>query len=88
MGKEELEKLDPRILEICRKLKELRIQKGWTSYEAFALANDLSRQSYWSTENGRNLTLKTLFRLLDLHQVSIEEFLFQTEISQNGKQNK
>lgn len=76
--------LDPRIVEICRRLKELRIQRGWSSYEAFALSHDMSRQSYWKVERGQNLTLKTLFRILDLHNITLEEFLLTTELSQNG----
>ena len=87
MSEKETNDLDPRIKEICHKLKQLRIQKGWSSYEAFALAHELSRQSYWKVEKGQNITLKTLFRLLDYHEVSLRDLLLKTENNQNGKHN-
>ena len=66
--------IDPRLLEIANKLKELRKQKGYTSYEDFAIQNDLDRKQYWRIENGSNITLRSLIRILDIHGVSLNEF--------------
>ena len=61
--------------EIGDKLKELRIKKGYTSYENFAIDNDLGRMQYWRLENGKtNLTIKSLLKILAIHEISLSEF--------------
>ncbi len=61
--------------EIGFRLKELRIRKGYSSYENFALEYDLSRMQYWRIEKGlANLTMRSLITLLNIHEISIEEF--------------
>lgn len=63
------------LLEIGEKLKKLRIKKGYTSYESFAIDNDLSRMQYWRIEKGlTNITIRSLMRILEIHKMSIEEF--------------
>ena len=68
------EEPDPRLLQIAAKLKQLRQQAGYTSAEAFAFDHDLPRVGYGRHEKGSNLTLKSLLRLLDIHQVSLADF--------------
>jgi len=65
---------DPRLKQIALKLKQLRLAKGYSSYEAFAFDHDLPRVGYGRHEQGSNLTLKSLLRLLDIHQVSLADF--------------
>ena len=65
---------DPRLQQIARKLKHLRIAAGYSSYEAFAFEHDLPRVGYGRHEQGSNLTLKSLLRILDIHQLSLAEF--------------
>jgi DNA-binding XRE family transcriptional regulator len=65
---------DPRILVIAKKIKALRINNGYKSYEHFAHDHNLQRMSYWRLEKGSNLTLKTLFKILDIHHVTVEDF--------------
>lgn len=72
--KEDKEPLDPRILKIAEKLKKLRKEKGFTSYENFALDNDLPRVQYWRMEKGTNFRFKTFLQILDAHGMSMEEF--------------
>ena len=62
------------IKQIGNRLKELRLQSGYTSYETFALDNDLDRKQYWRMENGFNITVKSLIKILQIHQVSLKEF--------------
>ncbi len=60
---------------IGNKLMQLRLKNGHKSYESFALENDLSRMQYWRIEKGKtNLTIKSLTRILNIHQISIDEF--------------
>ena len=67
--------------EIGEKLKTLRIKKGYKSYESFAVDNELSRMHYWRIEKGlTNLTINSLVRILNLHQITLEDF-FKIKIS-------
>ncbi|MFD2788030.1 XRE family transcriptional regulator [Hymenobacter rubripertinctus] len=65
---------DPRLKLVGYKLRQLRIKKGYSSYEAFAFDHDLPRVGYGRHEQGHNLTLKSLLRLLDIHQASLADF--------------
>ena len=65
---------DPRLKQIAQKLKQLRLAKGYSSYESFAFDHDLPRVGYGRHEQGSNLTLKSLLRLLDIHQLSLTDF--------------
>lgn len=59
---------------ISKGLKELRKAKGYSSYETFALDNGLDRKQYWRLENGTNVTIKTLIRVLEIHDKELHEF--------------
>ncbi len=59
---------------IAAKIKQLRIGAGFTSYENFAVQYDLDRKYYWSIEKGRNISLEYLYKILEIHQLTLEEF--------------
>lgn len=62
---------------IGAKLTALRKKKGYTSHEDFAYDFDLPRVQYWRIEKGKaNITLKSLHRLLMIHNLSVEEFFY------------
>lgn len=63
-----------RITKIGAHIKELRINKGYTSAEIFAYEHDLNRISYWRMEKGSNITMNSLLRILDIHQITLSEF--------------
>ncbi len=65
---------DQRILKIANKIKELRLKKGFTSHEQFAWEYNINRVQYWRIEKGSNITLSSLLRILDIHQVSLSDF--------------
>jgi hypothetical protein len=58
---------------VGKRIKELRLQSGYSSYETFALENDIDRKQYWRAEKGSNLTLKTLHTITQIHCISMEE---------------
>lgn len=66
--------LDIRIQKIATKIKQLRIDAGFTNYEYFAYEIEMSRMQYWRLEKGKNMTLETLFTVLDAHKMSLEDF--------------
>jgi hypothetical protein len=70
----EKEKVDSRILAIAKRIRELRVKKGYTSYEKFAFDNDLSRVGYGNHEKGRNIRMSSLLRIIDIHGITLEQF--------------
>ena len=65
---------DKRILKIADRLKKLRISKGYSSYENFALDNELPRMQYWRMEKGANFRIDSLLKILDVYKISLEDF--------------
>jgi hypothetical protein len=74
MKKSDKKPLDKRVSRICEKLKKIRIDKGYTSYENFAHDHDLPRVQYWRLENGVNFRMESLLKILDVHKLSLQEF--------------
>lgn len=74
MEKKKKKETDKRIGKIGEKLKKLRIEKGYKSYEPFAFDNDIGRHQYWRIEKGANFTMESLLKILDIHKISLEEF--------------
>lgn len=65
---------DDTLLSIGKLLKELRVEKGYTSYEQFAWDNELNRVQYWRMEKGANITIKSLLKVLAVHKLTLVEF--------------
>jgi transcriptional regulator with XRE-family HTH domain len=73
--KEEL--LKNTLVRIGTKLTYLRKKKGYSSHEDFAFEYDLPRVQYWRIEKGKaNITIRSLCRLLTIHNLSVEEFFY------------
>lgn len=70
---------DKRLVAIGNKIKELRIRKGYSSYEQFAFEHNLPRSGYGEHEKGRNMTLASLLRILDIHELSFKDFFSDIE---------
>lgn len=61
--------------DIGQKLRDLRKKREYTSAENFAYDHDLPRVHYWRIERGKvNLTIKSLHKILSIHDLTIEEF--------------
>lgn len=63
--------------EIGDKLKKIRIEAGYTSYENFANEFELDRKQYWRIESGQNVTLKSLIKILRIHNLTIQQFFIE-----------
>lgn len=80
MAKKTVDKeIDPRIIQIGERLKQLRKDKGYTSYESFAIDNGLHRMLYWRLEKGTNFTITSFLKVLDAHQMTFTEFFKEFE---------
>jgi hypothetical protein len=68
------------LISVGRRLTELRKEKGYATHEDFAVEYDLPAFQYWRLEKGRaNFTLKTLMRVLEIHQLSLEDFFISVK---------
>lgn len=59
---------------VGKRLRELRIKAGYTSYEAFAYDYGLTRQTVGRAETGDNLKFDTFVDMLNALKISPEEF--------------
>lgn len=66
--------LDSRIHAIAKKLEAIRKEKGYTSYENFAIEHGISRMQYWRMEKGTNFQFESFLRILDAHKMTLAEF--------------
>jgi hypothetical protein len=65
---------EERLKKIGLKIKQLRKDSGYGSYVAFAIEHDLGRNFYFEVERGRNTTLLYLFKILDIHNLTLFDF--------------
>jgi transcriptional regulator with XRE-family HTH domain len=63
-----------------KRLKELRIAKGYTNYEYFAFENNISRAQYGRYEQGQDLRLSSLLKVLKALGVSPSDFFSGVEM--------
>jgi len=57
------------------RLAELREKKGYLTLKEFAQKYDLPQVQYWRIEKGKaNITLKTLVKILAIHNISLHDF--------------
>lgn len=57
-----------------RRIKALRIQKGYSNYETFAYKHDLPRAQYGRYEKGADLRFSSLLKVIDALGISLEDF--------------
>ena len=59
---------------IALSLKRLRIERGYSNYDNLAYDMGMSRSQYGAYENGQNLTLTTLMKILNHFNMTIFDF--------------
>lgn len=81
--------MDKNCVALGKRLKEIRIAKGYRRAEDFALSNGISRCQYDRYEKGGNMTFVTLCRILRKLDVGLEEVFWlprgQETFSSNGE---
>ncbi|MEC3906119.1 helix-turn-helix transcriptional regulator [Tamlana sp. 2201CG12-4] len=65
---------EEQLLKVGNRLKQIRIEKGFSNYENFAFTHDLPRSQYGRYENGEDMRLSSLIKVLEAMEVSLEEF--------------
>lgn len=57
------------------RLAELREKKGFETLKEFTQKYDLPHIQYWRIEKGKaNITIKTLVKILSIHNISLHDF--------------
>lgn len=67
-------KLNKDVLALANRLRELRIEKGYSNYENFAFDNDLPRAQYGRYEKGEDVRFSSLMKVIRAYGISPKEF--------------
>ncbi len=64
----------PEVLLLAKRIKELRIKKGYTNYEYFAYEHNISRAQFGRYEKGEDLRFSSLVKVVRAFGMTLEEF--------------
>ncbi len=56
------------------RIKQLRLKKGYTSYEYFAYEHNISRAQFGRYEKGQDLRISSLIKIVNAFNISLQEF--------------
>ncbi len=62
------------VLKLANRIKQLRIEKGYTNYENFAFDHDLPRAQFGRYERGEDLRYSSLVKVAKAFGMTLEEF--------------
>lgn len=76
MKKKEVQKktTNKDVKKIAERIKELRIKKGYQSYEVFAFEHGINRSQYGKYEQGENMRIESLLKVIKALGVTPEDF--------------
>lgn len=66
--------MEKQIKNIGKQLKILRQEAGFKSYADFAWEYDLNKTQYGRMEKGANCTIKSLIKVLAIHNLTLQQF--------------
>jgi transcriptional regulator with XRE-family HTH domain len=66
---------DDQLLSLGQGLKKLRKERGYSNYHKLAYDMDMIHSQYGAYENGKNLTMLTLLKILDFHKITLKDFV-------------
>jgi transcriptional regulator with XRE-family HTH domain len=62
------------LIKLGNRIRELRIKKGYTSYEYFAYEHNISRAQFGRYEKGEDLRYTSLLKVIRALDMTLEEF--------------
>ena len=68
------DKTDQEFQRLGERIKQLRVKKGYTSYEIFAFENGINRAQFGRYERGEDLRYSSLLKVCDALGVTVKEF--------------
>jgi len=60
--------------QLGERIKALRLQRGYTSYEYFAYEHNISRAQFGRYEKGQDLRFSSLVKIVNAFGLTIQEF--------------
>ncbi len=74
--KKELD-VDESLKKLGERIKQLRIEKGYSSYEYFAYDHNISRAQFGRYESGQDLRFSSLIKVLNAFDITLQEFFVE-----------
>ena len=68
------EKSEREFQKLGDRIKQLRLKKGYTSYEIFAFENGINRAQFGRYERGEDLRYSSLLKVCEALDISIKDF--------------
>ena len=65
---------DTTLKKLGERIKQLRIKKGYTSYEYFAYEHNISRAQFGRYEQGQDLRISSLIKIVNAFEITLSEF--------------
>jgi hypothetical protein len=65
---------DDELKRLGKRIKELRIKAGYTSYEYFAYEHDIPRAQFGRYEQGKDLRFSSLVKIASAFGMTLKEF--------------
>lgn len=62
------------LTKLGKRIKNLRMQKGYKNYEIFAYEHNIPRAQFGRYENGSDLRFSSLVKVINAFDMSMEEF--------------
>ena len=72
--KKKLASKPPELKKLAKRIKQLRIQKGYSNYENFAFEHNLPRAQFGRYENGEDLRFTSLVKIVKAFDMDLKEF--------------
>lgn len=66
--------IEEQILNLGKRIKQLRKEKGFTNYEFFAYENRIGRSQYGKYEQGVDMQFSSILRIIEMNGITIKEF--------------
>jgi hypothetical protein len=65
---------EEQLLKMGKRIKDLRIKKGYTSYEYFAYEHEIPRAQFGRYEQGQDLRFSSLVKIINAFGMTMNEF--------------
>ncbi len=65
---------EDQLKKLGERIRQLRIAKGYSSYEYFAYEHNISRAQFGRYENGQDIRLSTLVKVINAFGMTLHEF--------------
>lgn len=59
---------------IGNRIKQLRVDAGYTNAEKFAFENEITRSQYANWEKGQDMKISSILRITAIHDLNLKEF--------------